>query len=115
MTCIYVKYTILKMTDTVINNCIGFEWDVGNSDKNWSKQQVSSLECEQIFFNTPLLLYSDDKHSCQELRYYVLGRTDNDRLLFVVFTTRNNLIRVISARDMSKKERKIYEEKITEI
>ena len=91
-----------------LSNCLGFEWDKGNIDKNRIKHKVSSSECEQIFFNHPLLIQDDILHSTTEERYYALGKTDSYRLLFVVFTVRNNLIRVISARDMSKKERGVY-------
>ncbi|MCX7125090.1 MAG: BrnT family toxin [Gammaproteobacteria bacterium] len=88
---------------------VGFQWDQGNVEKNHLKHDVISPECEEIFFNDPLLLFEDSQHSQHELRYYVLGKTNNNRLLFVVFTVRNKLIRVISARDMRKKERSIYE------
>lgn len=88
--------------------CFGFEWDKGNIDKNWIKHKVSSSGCEQIFFNHPLLIRNDILHSKSEERYYALGKTDTKRFLFLVFTIRNNLIRVISARDMSRKEREAY-------
>ena len=88
--------------------CLGFEWDKGNIDKNWIKHKVSSSECEQIFFNHPILIQDDILHSATEERYYALGKTDINRFLFVVLTVRKNLIRVISARDMSRKERKVY-------
>lgn len=87
----------------------GFDWDKGNLEKNWLKHNVSASECESVFFNKPLLVELDSKHSTSEQRYYALGRTDNGRQLFLVFTVRNNKIRIISARDMSKKERTIYE------
>ena len=86
----------------------GFEWDEGNLVKNWEANGVSAPECEQIFFNKPLITGSDEKHSKHETRFYALGQTDTGRLLFVVFTVRNNCIRVISARDMSRKERRVY-------
>ena len=89
---------------------IGFDWDEGNKLKNWEKHQVDFRECEEVFFNQPLLISEDMKHSSHEKRYYVLGRSDANRLLFLVFTLRNNKIRVISARDQSKKERMIYEQ-----
>jgi len=89
--------------------CTGFEWDAGNVDKNWLKHKVSNVECEEVFFNEPLLIVRDLTHSSQEPRFYALGRTDAGRRLFVVFTTRGQLIRVISARDMSRRERKEYE------
>ncbi len=86
----------------------GFEWDEGNADKNWVLHRVSRTECEQTFFNEPLVVANDEKHSSDEKRYYLLGQTDSGRLLFIVFTMRKNLIRVISARDQHKKEREIY-------
>jgi uncharacterized DUF497 family protein len=89
-------------------NCSGFEWDQNNIEKNWVQHKVGPFECEQVFFNRPFVVQDDPTHSQKEPRYYVLGQTDKKRLLFVVFTIRNNLIRVISARDMSKKERKVY-------
>jgi uncharacterized DUF497 family protein len=86
----------------------GFQWDQGNLDKNWLKHGVSPLECEQVFFNQPLVVVPDLKHSQREERFYALGRTDTDRYLFVVFTVRGRRLHVISARDMNRKERSIY-------
>lgn len=88
----------------------GFQWDAGNREKNWQTHQVSAGECEQVFFNQPLVVAEDVKHSQDELRFYALGRTDGERRLFVVFTLRGTLIRIISARDMSRKERAVYEQ-----
>ena len=92
-----------------LKKCTGFEWNEGNFIKNWEKHGVSNLECEQIFFNQPLITQHDEKHSTNEPRYYALGQTDAFRRLFIVFTIRNNLIRVISARDMNRRERKDYD------
>ncbi len=92
----------------LLAECSGFDWDKGNIQKNWIKHQVSPNECEQIFFNRPLLIHDDIKHSQNEERFYALGVTDMNRMLFVAFTVRNNLIRIISARDMSHKEREVY-------
>jgi uncharacterized DUF497 family protein len=89
--------------------CTGFEWDAGNADKNWDLHQVARTECEQPFFNRPVLITTDEKHSGGELRYAALGRTNAERLLAIVFTVREGLIRVISARGMSRRERRIYE------
>ena len=89
-------------------SCTGFNWDENNIEKIWAKHKTSPFECEQVFFNEPLLVQDDIKHLRRESRYYVLGQTDKRRLLFVVFTIRRNLIRVISARDMSRKERQVY-------
>ncbi len=90
----------------------GFEWDEGNLDKNWLLHQVLNTEAEQIFFNEPLIIKEDTRHSSKsEIRFHGLGSTDNGRCLFVVFTLRENKIRIISARDMSRKERTMYHEK----
>ena len=91
-----------------LKDTVGFDWDEGNILKNWDKHGVSASECEQIFFNLPLIAANDEKHSGQEPRLYALGHTDAGRRLFVVFTIRNNLIRIISARDMNRKERREY-------
>ena len=95
-----------------IENCEGFDWDEGNSNKNWHLHEVTDGECEDVFFNLPLIIASDKKHSDNESRLFALGRTDADRWLFIAFTIRNKLIRVISARDMTKREERIYAEKI---
>ncbi|MFV1981455.1 MAG: BrnT family toxin [Rhodothermia bacterium] len=88
----------------------GFQWDHVNLLKNWDKHGVSPSECEQVFFNRPLMTESDVPHSNEEQRWYSLGTTDAGRTLFVVFTIRSKLIRVISARDMRRKERRLFEE-----
>jgi len=88
----------------------GFNWDSGNLVKNQEKHQVNNFECEEVFFNQPLLILPDPKHSQTEIRLYALGKTNNGRLLFIAFTIRNNLIRIISARDMSRKEKNHYEQ-----
>ena len=93
----------------LLKNCEGFEWDEGNATKNWKSHQVSQSESEQVFFNQPLIVAPDLTHSIDEDRYYLLGQTDFGRKLFVVFTIRKERIRIISARDISKKERKVYE------
>ncbi len=83
-------------------------WDVGNRGKNLGKHGVSDLECEEIFFNQPLLVAIDDGDSQGEDRCFVLGRTNRGRRHFLVFTPRRLRIRVISARDMTKAEKAIY-------
>lgn len=87
----------------------GFDWDAGNQDKNWILHQVSWIECEEVFFNLPLVFEPDVAHSLTENRFILLGQTNAGRYLFLVFTIRNGKIRVISARDMSKNERIEYE------
>ncbi len=88
----------------------GFEWDEGNLLKNWEKHRVSASECEQIFFNRPLVAGVDEEHSQEESRCYALGVTDAGRRLFAVFTVRQNRIRMISTRDMNRRERKVFDE-----
>jgi len=97
-----------KIYINILNQCEGFDWDDGNINKNWLKHEVSPAECEQIFFNRPLVIQDDIKHSEAEKRFYALGRTDAKRNLFIAFTVRKKRIRVISARDMSRKEREVY-------
>lgn len=92
----------------VLRECEGFDWDVGNSDKNWKNHRVSDSECEEVFFNEPLTVRRDPGHSQRGVRYYALGQTDPGRCLFVAFTVRGKLVRVISARDMTRTERRVY-------
>ena len=89
----------------------GFDWDDGNARKN-DKHGVSMAEAEQVFFNAPLLLLDDAGHSQSEARCHALGLTDVGRRLHITFTLRRSgeLIRVISARDMHRKERSVYEQ-----
>jgi uncharacterized DUF497 family protein len=77
--------------------------------KNWELHSVTSEEAEDVFFHEPLLIRSDVRHSKREKRYYALGRTSAERHLFIAFTVRRNLIRVISARDMNRNETKIWQ------
>ncbi|HAB09255.1 MAG TPA: hypothetical protein DEB61_11685 [Alcanivorax sp.] len=90
----------------------GFNWDQGNSRKSADKHGVGQSEAEEVFFNEPLLLLEDAKHSQTEARFHALGKTDDGRLLHITFTLRQSgtLIRVISARDMHRKERAVYEQ-----
>jgi uncharacterized protein len=89
----------------------GFDWDAGNARKN-EKHAVSMAESEQLFFNVPLLVLLDEKHAAKEVRFHALGKTDINRHLHITFTLRQSgqLIRIISARDMHRKERTIYEQ-----
>mgnify|MGYP000443853863 CR=1 FL=1 len=93
------------------HNIVGFEWDAGNAYKSNEKHDVSQGEAEEMFFNQPLLIAADKEHSIEEVRYLALGVTGVGRLLSVIFTLRKKatLIRVISARPMSRKERAFYE------
>jgi hypothetical protein len=88
--------------------CTGFQWDTGNREKNWIKHRVTASECEQVFFNQPLVAANDEKHSRSEERFFALGQTNQGRLLFVVYAIRGRLIRIIFARDMNETEREVY-------
>ena len=88
---------------------IGFDWDEGNIHKNEMKHGLKWTTIEELFFNEPLLIIEDLKHSLHECRCVALGQNDFGDFITVVFTLRDHLIRVISARIMSKKERMIYE------
>lgn len=96
------------MLSDILSKCTGFEWDKHNSEKIKTKHDVTPVECEEVFFNLPVIAGDDEKHSEIENRFYVLGQTDSGRLLFLVFTVRKGKLRVISARDMNKKERRVY-------
>ena len=94
-------------------NCtrvVGFDWDAGNARKSLDKHNVGQAEAEQAFFNAPLIVLADASHSGAETRYHALGQTNARRRLHITFTLRRaaTLIRVISAREMSRKERIVY-------
>jgi uncharacterized protein len=88
--------------------CTGFEWDEANGPKNWDRHRVTPEEAEDIFFNEPLVVRSDTKQSKREKRYYALGRTSAGRDLFVAFTVRGSMLRVICAREMNRREKEAY-------
>jgi uncharacterized DUF497 family protein len=94
-----------------LSKVIGFEWGEGNSRKN-ERHGVSMAEAEQVFFNSPLLALPDPRHSEAELRFHALGKTNEGRRVHLIFTLRGagQFIRVVSARDMHRKERVIYEQ-----
>jgi len=91
-----------------LDNCVGFDWDESNAQKNWERHRVTPEEAEEVFFNEPLVVRSDVRHSQREKRYYALGQTSFGRYLFVAFTIRRNLIRVISVREMNRREQEVY-------
>ena len=86
----------------------GFEWDEANAHKNRERHRVSPEEAEDVFFSEPLVVRGDIRHSRREKRYYALGQTSRGRWLFVAFTIRRSLVRVISVRDMNRRERDAY-------
>lgn len=89
--------------------CTGFDWNEANVGKNWDRHRVTPEEAEDIFFHDPFVLRSDPGHSRREKRYWALGKTARDRKLFVAFTIGGTLIRVISVRDMSRRENEEYQ------
>jgi hypothetical protein len=97
-----------------LDSCTGFDWDDANADKNWERHRVTPGEAEDVFFHEPLVIRGDLRHSKREKRYYALGQTAAARRLFVVFTLRRTLIRVISARDMNRNEVSTYERRENE-
>lgn len=86
-----------------------FEWDEGNIKKNFVKHNVNNKEAEEAITNKPTFLFVDEGHAEKEKRYGLYGKTDNGRRLSIVFTIRREKIRIISARDMSRRERRAYE------
>ena len=94
----------------ILGRCTGFEWDAGNTPKVLARHNVEPGECEQMFFQEPILVAFDEKHSGAAPRWQALGRTLADRKLYLVFTVRGLLIRVIAAREMNRKERRQYAE-----
>ncbi len=93
----------------VLAQPFAFEWDGGNKGKNFRAHRVTDEECEEVFFDERKKMLKDAPHSQKEARHILLGRTKNNRVLFIVFTLRRHAIRVISARDLNKKERALYE------
>lgn len=87
-----------------------FDWDQGNIEKNWARHEVHDKEAEEVFFNKPLKIFPDTKHSETEKRFLALGVTNKKRQLTIIFTIRKRNLRVISARDQNKKEKSKYEE-----
>ena len=98
----------MGVLDEFLAGLEGFEWDAGNSDKSWRNHEVRQAEAEQVLLNRPVVCTADLTHSRTEARFFTLGRTDSGRHLAVVFTTRGKRVRVISARPMSRAERRAY-------
>lgn len=103
--CILSSYTMFM---SKLPAPLSFDWDQGNVDKNWKKHRVHYKEAEEIFLNKNLKIYKNIKHSQEEKRLSALGVTNRRKFLYISFTIRGDKIRIISARDQSKKERKLY-------
>ncbi len=98
----------MGLLDEFFESIEGFQWDEGNNEKTWVRHEVSQAECEQLFLNRPIVVAFDEGHAEVERRFVALGRADSGRQLTVVFTIRGSLLRVISGRPMSRRERGIY-------
>jgi len=91
-----------------LKEILEFVWDKGNIGKN-KKHNVADREAEEVFFDEDKKIYKDILHSMQEERYILLGETKKRRPLYTVFTIRDKKIRIISSRDVNKKEVGLYE------
>ena len=96
-----------------LGKVIEFEWNEANQEKNWLKHRVSAKESEEAFYDNKKLLLEDIKHSKKEKRFILIGETGNRRMLFTVFTIRNEKIRIISSRDTNRKEEDLYEKAVS--
>lgn len=94
-----------------MREAVGFDWDSGNVEKDWKKHGVRFTECEEVFYRAPLIAPAPARRGSGEKRFAALGRTALGRLLSIVFTFRGDRVRVISARDMSRKERQEYSQR----
>lgn len=97
----------------VVKKVFEFQWDKGNIDKNLKKHEVKNKEAEEVFFDEKRFIFKDKLHSFGEERFRIIGKTKKKRLLFVVFTKRGKKIRIISARNINKKEVYLYEKKVS--
>lgn len=95
-----------------LKKLVGFEWDKGNIDKSYKKHGITPNETEEIFLDEDVKIEEDIKHKQKEQRFIAFGKTTENKILFVVFTIRNNKVRVISSRLANKKEREVYQEKV---
>lgn len=95
-----------------VKEAFEFEWDKGNIGKNL-KHKIEDKEAEEVFLDGQRFIFKDHVHSEGEERLRILGKTKKGRLLFVAFTVRSNKVRIISARDINRKEVYLYEKKVS--
>lgn len=100
------------MSIVKLGKVVKFEWDESNGRKNWLKHKVLIEETEDVFYDRRRLLLEDIKHSEKEKRFILIGKTDKGRMLFAVFTIRDEKIRIVSSRDTNRKEEDLYEKAI---
>jgi uncharacterized protein len=87
-----------------------FEWDDTKAAINLRKHGISFEEAKTLFDNPLALIFDDEAHSIDERREIIIGHSQNSRLLLVSFTERSNVIRIISARLATRREREDYEQ-----
>jgi len=104
-----VSSSIYNTIMPVFKKPLSFIWDKGNKDKNWIKHKIKNTECEEVFFDPNKKINKDQIHSQKEERFILLGQTKKQKTLFLVFTIRHQKIRIISARVINRKEKKLYE------
>jgi uncharacterized protein len=90
---------------------VEFEWDSDKAKRNLKKHGVDFEEAETVFDDPYARIIDDPDHSVEENREIIIGQSDRNRLLYVSFTARGNVIRIISARKADQSEHKAYEEK----
>lgn len=105
----YIQLDLEYMGFINLPDAVAFQWDEANEEKIWVKHRVSKEEAEDTFYDTKRIFFDDIKHSKQEKRYIILGKTKKRRVLFVAFTLRNKKIRIVSARPINRKEVALYE------
>lgn len=88
----------------------GFEWDENKAQQNLAKHDVSFVEAATVFLDSLSVTVDDPDHSQSEQRYIIIGYSNRGRLLVVVHVDRGDNIRIISARQATRYERRIYEE-----
>ncbi len=92
-----------------LSKILGFEWDKWNIDKSYKKHGITPNETEEIFLDIDVKIEKDIKHQQQENRFIAIGKTTEEKILFVIFTLRSDKIRIISGRIANKKEGEVYQ------
>jgi len=89
-----------------------FEWDKDKAQRNRRKHKVSFDEAQTVFTDEYSITIPDVEHSHTEERLIIIGVSNKNRLLVVTYTERGKMIRLISARQATPKERHAYEEEL---
>ena len=91
-----------------MTTALGFEWDANKANKNVEKHHVSFEEAATVFDDPMFITFIDDEHSIDEERYITIGLSNRGRLLILAHADRQDRIRIISARQATKKEEQFY-------